>query len=66
MTELLNLDPAATIVLSSGYLEAGASSETMGHGCVAVLPKPYHAHELLSRVRAIISQRMPTRGGSDA
>jgi PAS domain S-box-containing protein len=66
MTELLNLDPAATIVLSSGYLEAGASSETMGRGCVAVLPKPYRAHELLSRVRAIISQRMPTRGGSDA
>ncbi len=56
MTELLDFDPAASIVLSSGYFEIGALPEAAARGCVAFLPKPYRAHELLSRVKAIIAR----------
>jgi two-component system, cell cycle sensor histidine kinase and response regulator CckA len=60
LTELLEIDPRAVALASSGYSHAGALSQLKQSGFAGVLPKPYSRHELLSVVKATISQTQGT------
>jgi len=53
-TEILALDPAARLMVSSGYSEDSVMAEFGHHGFSAVLPKPYTAYQLCDAVRAML------------
>ncbi len=54
---LRELDPAAVICLSSGYVDSERLREAVAHGAQAVLPKPFEADELLGVVQRLLATR---------
>ena len=52
---ILALDPAAHLMVSSGYSEDSVMAEYRRHGFSAVLPKPYTAQQLCEAVQAMIT-----------
>jgi CheY-like chemotaxis protein len=57
LAELRTVDPHVAAIASSGYSDTAILSQMKAHGFLGVLPKPYLSHELLSTVRAVISER---------
>lgn len=56
MQRLLALDPAARVVVSSGYSVDAIMSDHEGHGFVAVLPKPYLPETVAKVMRRVLSR----------
>jgi PAS domain S-box-containing protein len=52
---ILAIDPAAHLMVSSGYSEDSVMAEYRRHGFSAVLPKPYSAQQLCEAVQAMIA-----------
>ena len=57
LAELRRVDPGVAIVLSTGYLDEDVVSRAEPYGCAGVVHKPYLWHELLSCVKAAVSER---------
>jgi PAS domain S-box-containing protein len=53
---ILAIDPAARLMVSSGYSEDAVMAEYRRHGFCAVLPKPYTAQQLCEAVQGMISE----------
>ena len=53
---ILAIDPAARLMVSSGYSEDAVMAEYRRHGFCAVLPKPYTAQQLCEGVQGMISE----------
>jgi PAS domain S-box-containing protein len=52
---ILAIDPAARLMVSSGYSEDSVMAEYRRHGFSAVLPKPYTAQQLCEAVQGMIA-----------
>lgn len=48
------LDPAARVIVSSGYLEQNARNAALENGFAGILPKPYTADRLASELRWVL------------
>jgi CheY-like chemotaxis protein len=53
---ILAIDPAARLMVSSGYSEDSVMAEYRRHGFSAVLPKPYTAQQLCDAVHGMIAE----------
>ena len=53
---ILAIDPAARLMVSSGYSEDAVMAEYRRHGFSAVLPKPYTAQQLCDAVHGMITE----------
>jgi PAS domain S-box-containing protein len=53
---ILAIDPAARLMVSSGYSENAVMAEYRRHGFSAVLPKPYTAQQLCDAVHGMITE----------
>ena len=53
---LLETDPGALTIVSSGYSNDPVMAEYASHGFSAVVAKPYHPTELLEAVRALLER----------
>jgi PAS domain S-box-containing protein len=51
---ILAIDPAAKLIVSSGYSEDDVMSDHANHGFQAVLPKPYSASQLIALVEQLV------------
>jgi len=58
---ILAIDPAAHLMVSSGYSEDSVMAEYRRHGFSAVLPKPYTAQQLCEAVQGMITETGLTR-----
>ena len=58
---ILAIDPAAHLMVSSGYSEDSVMAEYRRHGFSAVLPKPYTAQQLCEAVQGMITDTGLTR-----
>ena len=54
LRELLGIDPAGKIIISSGYLVNEQVKETIEAGAAGYVGKPYKSDELLNKVRAVL------------
>jgi len=54
--KILAIDPAARLMVSSGYSEDALMAEFRRHGFRAVLPKPYNAKQLFEAVRTLLQE----------
>ncbi len=54
LDEMRRLDPAAKILVASGYSEAQHAPEILDAGACGFISKPYTARDILVRVRAIL------------
>ncbi|MFP4040445.1 MAG: PAS domain S-box protein [Desulfosudaceae bacterium] len=57
--ELLALDPAARVVVSSGYARGEIQSRYQSYGFQAIIPKPYRLDNLLDTVHRVLAQPGP-------
>lgn len=48
------IDGAAKVIVSSGYLEQNARNAVLEHGFAGILPKPYTADRLASELRWVL------------
>lgn len=48
------IDGAAKVIVSSGYLEQNARNAALEHGFAGILPKPYTADRLASELRWVL------------
>lgn len=48
------IDGAAKVIVSSGYLEQNARNAALEHGFAGILPKPYTAERLASELRWVM------------
>jgi two-component system, cell cycle sensor histidine kinase and response regulator CckA len=48
------VDGAAKVIVSSGYLEQNARNAALEHGFAGILPKPYTADRLASELRWVL------------
>ncbi len=48
------IDDAAKVIVSSGYLEQNARNAALDHGFSGILPKPYTAERLASELRWVL------------
>lgn len=48
------IDGAAKVIVSSGYLEQNARNAALEHGFAGILPKPYTAERLASELRWVL------------
>jgi CheY-like chemotaxis protein len=53
---ILAIDPAARLMVSSGYSEDAVMANFRRHGFCAVLPKPYNVHQLCDAVQAVLQE----------
>jgi PAS domain S-box-containing protein len=51
------IDPVVRAIVSSGFSENPVTAHYQELGIAAIVPKPYHAHELLKTVRQILASR---------
>ena len=56
MARLLELDPAARGIVSSGYTEEGVLQDIQRHGFMASLQKPYEIAQLRETLRTVLGQ----------
>jgi len=54
--ELLRLDPAAKVIVSSGYADNSVMADWQSHGFAGRLPKPFLMEDLREAIRQIIGQ----------
>ena len=59
LTQILEIDPGACVVLSSGYSESEAMRRFAGCGLAGFLQKPYSAQALAAKVRAVLHPEPP-------
>jgi CheY-like chemotaxis protein len=52
---ILAIDPAAHLMVSSGYSEDSVMADYRRHGFSAVLPKPYTAQQLCDAVQGMMT-----------
>jgi PAS domain S-box-containing protein len=52
---LLEIDPRARILLSSGYSLDGQAMEIMGRGCLGFIQKPFSIEELALKLRQVLA-----------
>jgi PAS domain S-box-containing protein len=57
LVNLLKIDPAAKVIIASGYSINGQVKKTMQAGASAYVGKPYQLHDLLENVRAVLDQK---------
>jgi len=58
---ILAIDPAARLMVSSGYSDDAVMANFRRHGFCAVLPKPYNAQQLCDAVRAVLQEDQGSR-----
>lgn len=51
---LKQIDGAAKVIVSSGYLEQNARNAALEHGFAGILPKPYTAERLTAELRWVL------------
>jgi CheY-like chemotaxis protein len=56
MDQILQFDPDARAIVSSGYCDDPVLSRYMDYGFCAVLPKPYQPQELKHMVESMLSK----------
>jgi two-component system cell cycle sensor histidine kinase/response regulator CckA len=56
LSELIRFNPAAKIIIASGYSVNGQANKSLESGAAGYLGKPYKTSELLGKVRAILDQ----------
>ena len=56
LKQLIDIDPDAKILISSGYTADGQVKEARAAGARAFLGKPYHLHELLTTIRDVLDR----------
>ncbi len=61
LLRLRSIDPAARILLASGYFDAALKQEMLGAGAKAFLRKPYSADEILRHTREVLDS-VPPKG----
>jgi two-component system cell cycle sensor histidine kinase/response regulator CckA len=54
--KILDIDPNARLMVSSGYSEDSLMAEYRSHGFCAVLPKPYNAKQLCDALQAVLQE----------
>jgi two-component system cell cycle sensor histidine kinase/response regulator CckA len=54
LRRIFEINPAANIILASGYIEAQQRTEILRLGARHIFQKPYHRKEILLRVREIL------------
>jgi PAS domain S-box-containing protein len=57
VTEILRIDPAARVIVSSGYSNDPVLSDYRKYGFSGYLVKPYETHHLVSLIRKVLDQR---------
>ena len=57
MRELLKLDPAARVIISSGYSVSEEVKETLDSGAAGFIAKPYQLTDLLKTIRQVLDDR---------
>lgn len=55
LREIKKIDPAATVIVSSGYSNDPVMANYREHGFSAVLPKPYSSSSLTSMVEEVLT-----------
>ncbi len=58
LAEIRRIDPAARVVIASGYSEGALGARFAGNGLSGILQKPY----TLARLRGLLSGLLPARG----
>ena len=58
--ELLQINPAVPVVLSSGYADQAGESVVSSKGAAAFLPKPYARGDLLQLLESLLKEPRPT------
>ncbi len=54
LRELLQMNPNAKVVISSGYSRNGQLKDTLASGAAGFMAKPFHKEDLLKTVRAVL------------
>jgi DNA-binding NarL/FixJ family response regulator len=57
LEKLLAIDPKASVLVSSGYLNDPVMTEYKKFGFSGVVPKPYHIHDLGNTLHAVIRDK---------
>lgn len=57
--ELCRIDPAVTVILSSGYSAHEIEKRFAGHGIAGFIQKPYNIETLEEKVKTVLHQRKP-------
>ncbi len=57
LAEILDVDPNARVLISSGYPTKGLSGDSDGSGSSGFVEKPYDASQLLKMVRDVLDKR---------
>jgi DNA-binding NtrC family response regulator len=57
LDELLRVNPAARVVIVSGYAAEGSAEELLGRGARGFIAKPVMLHRLLQTVREVLDGR---------
>ena len=56
LQSLLSRDPAARVIIASGYAEKDQTGQMLEAGAQAYLAKPYRLQALLKEVRRVLDQ----------
>jgi PAS domain S-box-containing protein len=54
LQELLQIDPAAKVLIASGYSSEGPAQKTVEAGAAGYVGKPYQLTDLLNKIRAVL------------
>ena len=57
LKELLGLEPALKVIVSSGHCTQGEIDETLRLGAAEFLTKPYHHSDLLKKIRETLDEK---------
>lgn len=55
LREIIDRNPDAKIIIASGYSAGGGARECLEAGAMAFLGKPYQLHEMLGKIREVLS-----------
>jgi PAS domain S-box-containing protein len=55
---LLNIDPQAKVIISSGYMAISSQREMMDKGAVGFIQKPYRYQDISNLVRGVLDQNV--------
>lgn len=56
LKRIMEIDPEARVVMTSGFASNGRVEDTLKHGAVATLRKPYEINELLTTIRKSLGE----------
>ncbi len=57
LQEILKRDPAARVIISSGYAADGLASEALKSGACEFIGKPYQANDIAAKVRQVLDEK---------